>query len=57
MVQTKQNGLSGLCSTGSVAMVRQDAKRMIEHAFSVIDGNESDTSNIRRIRPEFVLPE
>jgi LacI family transcriptional regulator, fructose operon transcriptional repressor len=39
-----------------VAMVRQDARQMIQHAFSVIDGKDRDTSNIHLIRPEFILP-
>ena len=39
-----------------VAMVRQDAKGLIEKAFQVVDGNAFGTSQIHLIKPEIVLP-
>lgn len=39
-----------------VAMVRQDAKGLIEKAFRVIDGNAFGTSQIHLIKPEILLP-
>jgi LacI family transcriptional regulator, fructose operon transcriptional repressor len=39
-----------------VAMVRQDAKRLIEKAFRIIDDNTYGASRIHLIKPEMLLP-
>lgn len=40
-----------------VAMVRQDAKGLIEKAFQILDDNTYATSQIHLIKPELLLPE
>jgi LacI family transcriptional regulator, fructose operon transcriptional repressor len=39
-----------------VAMVRQDAKSLIEKTFQIIDGNAYGTSQIHLIKPELLFP-